>query len=520
MNSLVSLLPSAGNSPATANAARLPAAPRSGESAQPFSSALDQAVDNSSERSDAAAKPNRGRRPDRDDAGEGEVRSERREPTRAKGKSNQRDEDQSLAGAAAVTGQPPKTETLPITGSGRSDAENAEAAIALGVTIGIVGTKVRPTGEQVLPGRAGAKAGGVPVNASIPSTPIAPTENLETALKPATVAVEQSMPVMGTKGMVQPDAPVAAGSIGTTDSPAPTSVITAVAAAMEPAPEAPTTETDLASAMENVVATETEKEFAPPSEQARHVSRQARRAWAEALENGRGIGSAKSIGTMNTANNREEIAGLSPQLVPGSSGLPGSTLSNLPGDVRLGAVGGNASLEALNAAARLNPGATRADLSGAGEPLEVRPPSPLVRTSELISREVQMFKRGGDDLVEVVLTPDARTQISLRLQWREGQVEVQARCDLGDHHALNLLWSQLQNAMAQHGVRLSHLTERAPTGFTEFFNNPSFSQQHGERRSAAHSGGAIVDLPAGAPAGKTGATVSGVRSNRLLESWA
>jgi hypothetical protein len=293
-----------------------------------------------------------------------------------------------------------------------------------------------------------------------------------------------------------------------------------LAAAIEAAPEAPSVETDLASAIENVVAAEMKKEFAPPSEQARHVSRQARRAWAEALENGRGIGSAKAIGTMNTANNREEIAGLGPQLVPGSSGLPGLTQSNLPGDARLGAVGNSSSLEGLNAAARLNPGATRADLSGAGELLDLRPTSPLVRTSELITREVQMFKRGADDLVEVILTPDARTQISLRLRWREGQVEVQARCDLGDHHALNLQWAQLQNSMAQHGVRLSHLTERAPTGFTEFFNHPSFSQQHGERRSPAHSEGSAADFPLGAPAGKSGATVSGARSNRLLESWA
>ncbi len=385
---------------------------------------------------------------------------------------------------------------------------------------------VQQTGEQVLLRGIGAKAGGAPVNPTIPSALIAPTEDLEMALKPATVAVEQSVPVTEAKGMVRPEAPVAVGSIGTTTTdspvpePTPTSVSSALAAAIEPAPEAPLAETDLASAIENVVATEMQKEFAPPSEQARHVSRQARRAWAEALENGRGIGSAKSIGTMKTANNREEIAGLSPQLVPGSSGLPGSTLSNLPGDVRLGVVGGNASIEALNAASRLNPGATRADLSGAGEPLDLRPPSPLVRTSELISREVHLFKRRGDDLVEVVLTPDARTQISLRLQWREGQVEVQARCDLGDHHALNLQWSQLQNAMAQHGVRLSHLTERAPTGFTEFFNNPSFSQQHGDRRSAAHSSGTTSEFPAGAPAGKTGATISGARSNRLLESWA
>jgi hypothetical protein len=141
--------------------------------------------------------------------------------------------------------------------------------------------------------------------------------------------------------------------------------------------------------------------------------------------------------------------------------------------------------------------------------------------SELISREVRMFKRGGDDLVEVVLTPDAKTQISLRLQWRDGQVEVQARCDFGNHSSLNAEWSQLQNSLAQHGVRLSHLSERTTTGFTEFFSNPNFSQHQSRDRQSDTPAGFPESLPPlAAPAAKPGRTAPATRSNRLFDSWA
>jgi hypothetical protein len=150
----------------------------------------------------------------------------------------------------------------------------------------------------------------------------------------------------------------------------------------------------------------------------------------------------------------------------------------------------------------------------------MRDVSPAARLGEVISREVRMFKRGGDDLVEVVLTPDAKTQISLKLQWRDGQVEVQARCDLGDHRLLNAQWPQLQASFAAHGVRLSHLSERAHTGFTEFFSNSGFSQQQGGERQPAPQQSAIDVMKPSLPVAKPAATRSVIRSSNRLESWA
>ncbi len=161
------------------------------------------------------------------------------------------------------------------------------------------------------------------------------------------------------------------------------------------------------------------------------------------------------------------------------------------------------------------------DNFAAGESSETRGASPVARIGEVISREVRMFKRGGDDLVEVILTPDTKTQISLKLQWRDGQVEVQARCDMGDHRSLNSEWSQLQASLAAHGVRLSHLSERVQTGFTEFFSNSGFSKpQGGERQSSAQQSAADALSPTVVQPAKSGGAKPAIRANHLLESWA
>lgn len=244
---------------------------------------------------------------------------------------------------------------------------------------------------------------------------------------------------------------------------------------------------------------------------------------AESPENTHGTAVAKMTMSMNNEAKREEIAGLTEQVLPGGVVSQPVTRINLPSEPQPRTLSGRGeiiSVDALSAAARLTTGPTRADDSVNGNLLDVREASPAARLGEVISREVRMFKRGGDDMVEVVLTPDSKTQISLKLQWRDGQVEVQARCDLGDHRLLNTQWSQLQASFAAHGVRLSHLSERAHTGFTEFFGNAGFSQQRGGERQPAPQQSAIDVMKPVVPTAKTGAARSVIRSSNRLESWA
>jgi hypothetical protein len=219
---------------------------------------------------------------------------------------------------------------------------------------------------------------------------------------------------------------------------------------------------------------------------------------------------------MKTTTKRDETAGLAEQILPGSRALPVPPLPKVAGESSATTKG--LSAEDL-AAAKLSPLPVRADVS---EPAAAtRPVSPMVRISDIVSREVRMFRRAADDLVEVVLTPDAKTQISLRLQWRDGQVEAQARCDFGDFKALNTQWPQLQTTLASQGVRLSHLSERPQTGFTDFFTHPNFAQSQGaDRRQAEAQSPAdqIVSAPVNRPA-VTPAVNRVNRPNPLLESW-
>lgn len=224
---------------------------------------------------------------------------------------------------------------------------------------------------------------------------------------------------------------------------------------------------------------------------------------------------------MKNAMKMEEVAGGAEQLLPGTTAPAVAALPILPGEARRALTGATSNAEGLHAAGKIAPAPVRADVSTTTDTTEVRAASPLPRVSELISREVRMFKRAGDDLVEVVLTPDAKTQISLRLQWRDGQVEVQARCDFGDYNSLNTQWQQLQSSMASHGVRLSHLSERTTTGFTEFFNNPNFANQQGRERQPETALGSPEKLPTvPAPAVKPASAAAPRRSNRLFDSWA
>ena len=253
----------------------------------------------------------------------------------------------------------------------------------------------------------------------------------------------------------------------------------------------------------------------------RRAVRPARRAVEEVAANTRGTAVAKVDMTMNKALKTEEVAGLSGQILPSSPSVKVSAMNNLPSESPRSHSSEIVSLDALNVAARAAGGPTRSDSFEVKEVRNADGASTAARLGEVISREVRMFKRGADDLMEVVLTPDAKTQISLKLQWREGQVEVQARCDMGNHQSLNAHWPELQTALAANGVRLSHLAERVHTGFTEFFSNSGFSQQRGnDQQPAPQQRTSDITLPAVMQPVKTTPAKTTIRSNGRLESWA
>jgi len=515
MSHFVSVLSAVGTG-AAAPAGNFTARARGAEAAPAFSSALERAVQRSPERKRESAFDRSGRhQPTQSEAAESAARNERRGFSRVKNNNNPRDEEQSLAGAGAVNGQAAKLET-PTQWSLVASGGPAEPTLKVA---GELAGETPAAADDAMPSSA-ALAGETEAEGAAPVMKNAstPADELEILLQPMSAAElaaaegELELPLAAKNPASSPGA--------VEQSPA--KVASAIASALGTEEIALTPDEMVLDGLNPAPSAEVAEAVAPTSDAARRAARAVRRSLEEARETARGTAGAISTETMKTAMNQEKFAGLGEPGLPNAAALPVSTLSNLPGEARLGAPGGGAAADVLAAAGKLTPAPTRADVSGAGDLLDLRPPSPLVRVNELVAREVRMFKRGGDDLVEVVLTPDTKTQISLRLQWREGQVEVQARCDLGDHQSLSQQWPQLQNAMAQHGVRLSHLNERTPTGFTEFFNHPSFSQQHGGERRPAGAG-APGEGPSARGEGRgtpAAAPPAAARSQRLFDSWA
>lgn len=544
MNQSVSLLTSGGQSTPAVTEPKFPAATARSRAAAPFSSMLERAEYRAPERNNQNARSAKSNSPrDKDSRDESlSAESDRRPRVREKQKEEKTSDDQSLAGACAVNGQPVKLdESTPPTETGAepqavatpvsaqqsgSPSTNEDKAAPLNVPLTAEGDV---TSETVFPTttQAATKTESTPQTA----------EDLKSLLSPAASVPTPALAVATdvTTPNTSPISPVVTEVISPKETPPAAALETSTDLDTEvksaaPASSAREAEVLLAMTTEEKAVVETALAAEPISdivtatvapEEARQVARAARRFRAESLETADGIGGAKSSETMKTVIKKEELAGITQQLLPGSSATPVATLTNLPGEARRLVATANSGAEALHAAGKVSPAPVRSDVSNTGDSLEVRAASPLPRVSELISREVRMFKRGGDDLVEVVLTPDTKTQISLRLQWREGQVEVQARCDFGDYSSLNNQWSQLQTSLATHGVRLSHLSERTTTGFTEFFNNPNFAQQQNrERQPDAPLGRPEIQPAAPAPIVKPGASTPTRRSNRLFDSWA
>jgi hypothetical protein len=534
MNASVSLLPFAPAASAGETSAVPPASSKS-QSSAPFSRMLDHAVQeppgrhpnaNRSSRQTDHAPRTRAKEQTRD-----EFQNERRELPRVKTRKPERDDQESLAGACAVNGQATPLEPV------ASPNANGESKTITAVSEETSDPNSTAAQDSVTTNSADetsaeTESGSLWTEVISELTPASETDAqpvLSEVLAPTTEATPAMLPPVTAKSVSTMDS-VALNLANSMDelssellSPPVQSAAEATAinhpiGATEALAAVPTESLE-AEEIKTGAPVLTSTAMTAISEEARRVARATRQARTDFLENTSGTGGAKSNATMKTAIKKEEVAGSAQQFLPGSPASAVPPLRNLPGSFQRNAhsISGAEALEA----AKGIPTPTRAE--GTGNLESVAPATgTMARVTEVISREVRMFKRGGDDLVEVVLTPDTKTQISLRLQWRDGQVEVQARCDLGDYQSLNTQWTQLQTSLAGHGVRLSHLSERATTGFTEFFNYSSFNQNP-QRDPQSHRPVELPEILPVAPApvvrAATPATAA-VRSNRALDYWA
>jgi len=254
-----------------------------------------------------------------------------------------------------------------------------------------------------------------------------------------------------------------------------------------------------------------------------------------------GTAAAKSDHSMEKGLEQNQFAGLAEQKLPAHSRNALAVEQRPAGDRGLESVREAAfdrtdkSIHSLADGLAGRPGSIAA-ASGSTGGMEATSGS-AVRTAEQLlqnmTREVAQFKRFNAESMAVVLKPDAQTEIFLHLASRNGQIEIQARFERGDFASLNGQWAQLQQTLAQQGVRLSNLQES--------FNQPSAQPQAGEsdwshgqmkhggqRHSGRQTGeeaGAIpfAEILRSGPAGETISRRDRSRStsNRAtLEAWA
>lgn len=111
------------------------------------------------------------------------------------------------------------------------------------------------------------------------------------------------------------------------------------------------------------------------------------------------------------------------------------------------------------------------------------------RLEALVSREVVRFRWNGLETVSVLIRPDERTEVTVHLRQRDGQLEASLGMDRGDAARFGAHWRQLQDALAEQNVRLLPARDWAaasPAG--SGMNTTSTATQSSASAAAAGSG--------------------------------
>ena len=164
-----------------------------------------------------------------------------------------------------------------------------------------------------------------------------------------------------------------------------------------------------------------------------------------------------------------------------------------------------------------------ADASDKPAAMEVPKAEPAARLFHNIIDEVAIVRRLQPDSLAVVVKPDSKTEIFVRLELKDGRLEASARCDRGDFQLLNSHWPDLRRCLQQQGVRLQDLQQRPQQ--TSYDSGASLAGSFHQNRQSYEPREPAEKLPLPFPvqktaSGRTSTTKTSVKTKRLLESWA
>lgn len=151
------------------------------------------------------------------------------------------------------------------------------------------------------------------------------------------------------------------------------------------------------------------------------------------------------------------------------SGLEGSTATAT-------ATAGRGQAEAMRGTGEV------AEAPGASMEARVR------RLEDLVSREVVRFRWNGLETVSVLIRPDERTEVTVHLRQRDGQLEASLGMERGDAARFGAHWRQLHDALAEQNVRLLPARDWAAASSAGTGMNTATSPAHASSSAAAAAG--------------------------------
>jgi hypothetical protein len=216
-----------------------------------------------------------------------------------------------------------------------------------------------------------------------------------------------------------------------------------------------------------------------------------------------GTGSAKQVTTMKSQGKVEGTARSGEKNLPRGSFLPengkGEATVSLPRTVSTPASNvtqANASPNSpLSALASVS--LEKAIPVAAGAHVENARPPQADKVFTDVTECAVSFKRVGMDSADVNLRPDQSTEINLRLSVNNGQVEVAARLERGNFDSLNTHWADLQQSLAQQGIRIGQLDHAS------FNQNFGGNQQNNQTTSSQTAQQGLGDGPGRHPSART-----------------
>jgi hypothetical protein len=116
--------------------------------------------------------------------------------------------------------------------------------------------------------------------------------------------------------------------------------------------------------------------------------------------------------------------------------------------------------------------------------IELQPVRPVEPTNviEAIRTHIELLKTSSVEKLDVVLRPDAQTELNIQVEKVNGQIQVQVRCDRGDFAALETQWSTIQHSLAAQGIRVEPLQQGAGAQLRQDGSNQFQNQQHSNQR--------------------------------------